>query len=97
MMSIYRPTGWHGESGTTMAGGHIIVDFYLSNNKHIMTHHVYPMDNAYHGGYSILYLLVISILMFSSVMQDLGTKDIEHDFSCFHPYLSYVRNFPGAL
>ena len=41
-----RPTGWHGESGAAGAGGHLVVDFY-ENERHIVTHHVYPMDDAY--------------------------------------------------
>jgi hypothetical protein len=46
-----RPTGWHGESGAARTGGHIVVDFYRSNNlndhEHITTHHVYRTDDAY--------------------------------------------------
>jgi hypothetical protein len=48
LTSFCRPTGWHGESGAAKAGGHIVVDFYRSNMKHVTTHHVYPTDDAYH-------------------------------------------------
>jgi hypothetical protein len=42
-----RPTGWHGESGAAHSGGHITVDFLSSSNQHVVTHHVYPSDDAY--------------------------------------------------
>jgi hypothetical protein len=47
LTSFCRPTGFHGESGTAKAGGHITVDFYRRDNKFITTHHVYPTDKAY--------------------------------------------------
>jgi len=42
----YRPTGWHGESGAAHSGGHLTVDF-RSKSKHVVTHHVYPTNDAY--------------------------------------------------
>ncbi|KAF8814893.1 hypothetical protein BYT27DRAFT_7249661 [Phlegmacium glaucopus] len=43
-----RPTGWHGESGAARSGGHVVVDFQLSDGSHVTTHHIYPSDDAYH-------------------------------------------------
>jgi hypothetical protein len=50
LMNFRRPTGWHGESGAAQAGGHIAVDFALSNGEHVTTHHVYPTDKGYYNG-----------------------------------------------
>lgn len=47
LMTTCRPTGWHGESGIALSGGHLTVDFLDSNNRHISTHHVYPSEAAY--------------------------------------------------
>jgi hypothetical protein len=55
-----RPTGWHGESGGAEFGGHVAVDFFLANGKHVTTHHVYPTDEAY-CGYSVPYVFLIRI------------------------------------
>ena len=41
-----RPTGFHGESGGAKSGGHIVVDF-RSKDRHVVTHHIYPTDEAY--------------------------------------------------
>ena len=42
-----RPIGWHGESGAARSGGHLTVDFRCSDNKHVVTHHVYRANRAY--------------------------------------------------
>ena len=42
-----RPTGWHDESGAARSGGHITVDFRSFSGTHVVTHHVYPTNNAY--------------------------------------------------
>ena len=42
-----RPTGWHGESGQALIGGHLTVKFLLGNGRHHSTHHVYAMEESY--------------------------------------------------
>jgi hypothetical protein len=83
LRSIHRPTGWHGESGAAKAGGHVIVDFYLSNNKHLTTHHVYRRENAYRSESSLLHVIAIRLSIFSSVMQDSRSEDLKSDFYIF--------------
>ena len=41
-----RPTGFHRESGGAKSGSHIVVNFH-SKNWHVVTHHIYPTDEAY--------------------------------------------------
>lgn len=83
MTSIHRPTGWHGESGAAKAGGHVVVDFCLSNNKHVTMHHVYPKDNAYRSESSFLYVIVIHLLIFSSIMEDSCSEALKSIFYTF--------------
>ena len=42
-----RPTGFHGESGLAKSSGHIVVDFHCLKNWHVVTHHIYPTNEAY--------------------------------------------------
>ena len=45
--SLLRPTGWHGESGSAVRGGHLIVQFYRQIGRRWITQHVYRCNEAY--------------------------------------------------
>jgi hypothetical protein len=42
-----RPTGWHGESGSAISGGHLTVRFLRRDGGFGSTQHVYSCDEAY--------------------------------------------------
>ena len=50
LLMTCSPTGWHGNSGTSVNGGHLTVRFFKADSSHFKMEHVYPTNEVYKRG-----------------------------------------------